>query len=160
MAEYWRDIAGFDGVYQVSNCGNVRRAQRGYQGRAKAKVLAASVNSSGYPLVLLYQRGVRKVSLVHRLVAEAFLGPAPNGAVVCHNNGNPSDNRVENLRWGTQSDNISDSVKHGTHRNTRKVECLRGHPLSGENLYLRANGRRECRTCIRDRVRRRSLTVL
>ena len=50
---------------------------------------------------------------VHKLVLLAFVGAAPEGHECCHNNGDPSDNRIENLRWGTRSENNIDAVKHG-----------------------------------------------
>lgn len=163
MDEIWRDVAGYDGVYQVSNAGRVRRTIAANEGRTKPGVLSPGISELGHGHVALTRDGKRKQIGVHRLVALAFIGPQPSPRhLVCHNNGDPRDNRVENLRWGTQSDNINDSVVHGTHRNTRKTHCIRGHELSGANLYRRSGGRRECRTCIRDRVRARqqSLTVL
>lgn len=57
-----------------------------------------------------------KAYMIHRLVLEAFVGPCPRGHEACHNNGNPADNRLENLRWGTREDNLRDIVRHGTRR--------------------------------------------
>lgn len=53
---------------------------------------------------------------VHRLVLEAFVGPRPEGMECCHYNGDPADNRLENLRWDTSKGNTSDSIRHGTVR--------------------------------------------
>lgn len=52
---------------------------------------------------------------VHRIVLEAFVGRCPNGMEACHNNGIPTDNRLENLRWDTHSSNMQDTILHGTH---------------------------------------------
>jgi len=52
---------------------------------------------------------------VHRLVLEAFIGPAPKGTICCHNDGDPTNNRLENLRWDTHSSNTRDAIRHGTY---------------------------------------------
>ncbi len=94
---------------------------------------------------------------IHHLVAETFIGPRPEGAWVLHNNGDPEDNRPENLRYGTAAENTADSVKHGTHANTRKTHCRNGHEFSAENTYFTVNGsHRQCRTCIAAKSARRS----
>lgn len=81
----------------------------------------------------------------------AFVGPCPDGMEVCHNDGNPENNRVENLRYGTRSDNMRDKRKHGTCYNSNKTRCKQGHPLSGENVYVPPNQPtwRQCRACFR-----------
>jgi len=58
--------------------------------------------------------GKEKSVMAHRFVMEVFVGPCPVGTQCCHNNGNPADNRVENLRWDTQLNNIADRDRHGT----------------------------------------------
>lgn len=86
---------------------------------------------------------------VHVLVAESFIGPKPEGLEVRHLNGNPEDNRVENLAYGTRSENVLDSVKHGTYRNanSEKTQCPRGHEYDRTNTYLTSRGTRQCRAC-------------
>jgi hypothetical protein len=90
---------------------------------------------------------------VHQLVAEAFIGPRPAGQEVRHLNGDPSDNRVENLAYGTRSQNVLDSVQHGTYRNNNreKGQCPQGHDYDTVNTYVDPRGRRRCRACRRDR---------
>lgn len=51
---------------------------------------------------------------IHRLVLEAFVGPCPEGMECCHNDGDPTNNRLDNLRWDTRQANVEDSIKHGT----------------------------------------------
>jgi len=163
MKEIWKPVVGYEDSYEVSDLGHVRRAHAMGRNTIAGHVLSPGVGAHGHHHVSLFKEGHKSQLLVHRLVALAFIGaPPPGREIVCHNDGDPFNNRVDNLRWDTQSSNIIDSVTHGNHRNTRKVQCIRGHDLSGENLYRRSNGRRECRTCIRDRVQRRmqSLTVL
>lgn len=85
---------------------------------------------------------------VHVLVAEAFLGPRPDGLMVCHNDNDPTNNVVANLRYDTQSSNVLDSVDVRSHRQTRKTHCIRGHEFSPHNTIQRASRKgRICRTC-------------
>ena len=55
-----------------------------------------------------------RIYLVHRLVLEAFVGPRPVGTECCHNDGNPANNALHNLRWGTRKTNMGDRIRHGT----------------------------------------------
>lgn len=68
----------------------------------------------GYPMVRLYGINRRRIA-IHTLVLETYVGPRPNDMGCRHLNGDPIDNRLENLCWGTQSENIRDAVKHKTH---------------------------------------------
>ena len=83
---------------------------------------------------------------VHVLVAEAYI-PRPQGSVeVRHLNNIPTDNRVENLAWGTRSDNVLDLRSVRTH-------CPAGHEYTSNNTYEQPNGWRRCRTCRREAKR-------
>jgi hypothetical protein len=96
--------------------------------------------------------GVRSRRKVHHLILEAFVGPRPEGLKACHNNGDGHDNRLDNLRWDTQANNIADMHRHrGGHHNALKTHCLRGHPLTPDNVYANGQGRK-CKTCARDRA--------
>jgi len=68
--------------------------------------------SNGYSRVHL---GLGNKKSIHRLVLETFVGPCPENMECCHNNGDKSDNRVENLRWDTKSNNSKDDIRHGIH---------------------------------------------
>lgn len=158
--ELWAPIAGYEGAYDVSSIGRVRSLPRtvahngsrpGGTARVRGRILRPKALKDGHLTVALCVSGERKFCYVHHLVLEAFVGPAPAvGMHACHNNGVPSDNRVENLRWGTVSDNMYDSVRHGTHVQARKTHCPKGHPLSGDNLIYYESSGRQCRTCVRD----------
>lgn len=86
---------------------------------------------------------------VHHLVMEAFVGPRPDGIETRHLNGDPADNRLSNLVYGTKAENTKDSVRHGTYRNGNmlKTHCIRGHEFNGENTYIAPKGYRRCRAC-------------
>ena len=105
MKEVWKDVVGHDG-YQVSNLGNVRSYVKNKDGRD----LKFIKNRQGYDTVCL-RRGNRR--LVHRLVADAFIPNPDNLPLVRHMDDDPSNNRVDNLAWGTQTDNMQDCVRHG-----------------------------------------------
>lgn len=109
-------------------------------------------DSDGY---LNLCRGGRasKVKVAH-LVAEAFIGPRPDGSVLRHLDGNPANNTPANLRYGSQSENQYDAVGHGTHAHAAKTHCPKGHPYDGPSVPGSRQGRR-CRVCRRDDMRRR-----
>lgn len=115
-AETWRDVPGWEGLYQVSDIGNVRSLDRlTSAGRlVKGRLLRAATNRDGYAHVGLRKNDRGGMLKVHRLVLLAFVGPPPLGTECCHKNGHPSDNRRENLRWGTPAENAIDKVLHGT----------------------------------------------
>lgn len=145
--ENWLPVQGYEGRYSVSDLGRVR-GPRGH-------VLRPSTGSTGYHSVGLSTPGEKtRLALVHRLVAIAFIADRSGGPRVLHGDGNPTNNTVANLRWGTDSDNRYDSVRHGTNRQAAQTECVHGHPFSSDNTYIRPNGNRQCRACNRVSVDR------
>lgn len=117
--ERWRPIPGFEGLYSVSDHGRVRaepRSVRRTDGRVQQRVggiLAPGAVQSGHLMVTLCRDGSRDRRRVHRLVLEAFVGPNPPGTEGCHNDGDPTNNRLENLRWDTVLANKADRERHG-----------------------------------------------
>lgn len=75
--------------------------------------------------------------------------PRPVGAMALHSCDNPPCCNPAHLRWGTAADNVADMVSRKRHSMNRKTECIKGHPLAGENLIVRKNGQRGCRICQR-----------
>ena len=106
----WRNVKDFDG-YRVSDTGVVKSRVNNRHGLGETyHVLKPVLNKNGYETVCL-GRGNRR--LVHRLVAEAFIPNPNNLPLVRHMDDDPLNNRVENLAWGTQTDNMQDCVRHG-----------------------------------------------
>lgn len=106
--EIWKDVVGFEGLYEVSNHGNVRNSV------TKRLKQPTKDKDSGRPFLLLWKNNQPKAVRVHRLVLFAFVGPNPPKYEGCHNDGNPWNNHVSNLRWDTTKANQEDRVKHGT----------------------------------------------
>lgn len=151
----WRPVVGYEGCYEVSDDGRVV-SLHGKTRPAGHLMALTPMKSGGYPSVGLCVGGVRKQHKVHHLVADAFIGRRPEGLIVRHLNGDPTDNRVENLRYGTLSENTRDSLAHGTQANARKTHCIHGHEFTEENTMWvdRKSGRspglgRICRSCHR-----------
>lgn len=159
-AEHWKSVPGFEGIYDVSDLGNIRSLdrvnRRGARLRGKDLRLIPA-NDRGYRKVVLYDGPTRKQALVHRLVLEAFVGPCPDGLEACHGDGNTTNNELANLRWDSSSANNFDIVEHGHHVHASKEACKRGHPYVAGNLAAspRAHWRR-CRACSREGDRART----
>lgn len=154
----WKRIPGFN-HYEVSDNGRVRSLDRvivrrdGIRKTCRGKEITHVVASTGHRTVHLYEGGVMQVKSVHRLVLEAFVGKPQPGQVCRHINGDANDNRVENLAWGSYSDNAFDCVKHGNHEMRNRTHCPRGHALMEPNLvrYELKQGHRKCKACHRAR---------
>ena len=117
--EYWTDITGYEGHYQISNYGNVRSLDRetinsiGAKRKRKGKVLTPFTNSTGYFYVTLSNGNSRKNKRLHCLVARAFLPNPKSKRTVNHINGKKGDNNLCNLEWATDSENHTHAFKTG-----------------------------------------------
>lgn len=100
--EFWADVVGYEGFYQVSNLGNIRAIN--YHNQGVVRNLKTNL-VAGYPHTILKINGEARNVHVHRLVAEAFIPNPDNKQYVNHKNGDRQDNRVENLEWVTCSEN-------------------------------------------------------
>ena len=156
--EEWRDIPGYEGLYMVSDEGKVWSIPREIvrSDGIRSKVPGGTLKGElvrGYPAVNIRNNGKGKVAYIHRLVMLAFIGPRPDGLYVCHNNGDRTDNRLQNLRYDTPSENSYDRCRHGTDHESNKTHCKRGHPLEFPNLVPSTlkNGSRSCLACSRAR---------
>lgn len=149
--EAWKPVLGYEGLYEISNLGRTQS----FHGRQPRILRPAIAGKGGYPMVNLARNGVNKSRTVHSLVAEAFIGPRPDGMEVRHKDGQPTNCRASNLTYGTSGDNNLDQVEHGTHNNASKDVCKNGHDYTEENTYYyhRADGsikQRACKICRRD----------
>jgi len=152
LTERWLPIPGYEQSYEVSDHGRIRALDRiTDRGRMwKGQMMTPATMPTGYQTVTLWQDGKQKTALVHRLVLSAFSGPAPEGTEGLHGNGDPSDNSLANLSWGTHSENQFDQVSHGTHANATKDICPSGHPYDDANTYFYpGKPHRACRECRR-----------
>lgn len=115
--EEWRPVVGHEDTYEVSDLGRVRSVPRRVRSRGghrvtRGRVLSPRPGYAGYVRVTMNGPS-RRAARVHRLVLEAFRGPCPPGGVCRHLNGDPADNRLVNLVWGTQVENMADCLRHG-----------------------------------------------
>ena len=156
-AERWLPVAGYEGLYEVSDQGRVWSVpRRDSMGRPQGGryLSPKSTGSTGYLKVTLMRDGVSDQRLVHRLVLEAFVGRCPDDSETRHLNATRTDNRLANLAWGTSSENNYDIVALGHHHNASRDTCKRGHLLEGDNLRVeyKPDGtikKRVCRECVR-----------
>ena len=107
MNEIWRDVIGYEGLYQVSNLGRVKSFYNG------GRIMKLSSSNNGYLHVGLCRDNKRKTRKVHRLVAEAFIPNPESKREVNHINGDKTDNRAENLEWCTPSENMQHAIVTG-----------------------------------------------
>ncbi len=143
MKETWKDIVGYEGLYQVSNFGRVKSLERYRSNHGKQQLISESIKSTrkdkqGYLLLDLYKDNKQKTVRVHRLVAEHFLNNPDNKETVNHIDGNKENNNVMNLEWSTFKEqnehlyknnlkskkNIDKAVKAMNKAQAKKVKCL------------------------------------
>lgn len=120
IVETWRPVANYEGAYEVSSLGKVRALERKVKfcrGRSrvqKGKILNQKLSGKGYYYVELWKDGHKKIKMVAHLVAEAFLGPRPQGLFVLHGPNGKRDNSEQNLSYGTAKENNYDRLRDGT----------------------------------------------
>jgi len=142
--EQWKDIVGYEGLYQISNIGRVKS----YPGDKTRGGIRKQKTSKGYAIVVLHNNCVKKTCSVHRLVAMAFVGNNDNKPEVNHLDENKLNNCTDNLQWvtskensnwGTRNQRISDYVKKhpipiclGQRHGRNKKTVIQLNPLTGE----------------------------
>ena len=152
-AERWLPIPDWEGYYEVSDLGRVRSIERlvSYRGgtprRIKSRILRQHTDKFGRKEVTLSVDGRSSLRRVHRLVLAAFVGPPPPGTECCHNDGDPANNSLGNLRYDSHSANMLDKQRHGTDHRRNQVLCKWGHRLAWPNL-VRSSARRGIRACL------------
>lgn len=115
MSELWKDINGYEGLYQISNKGKIRKLRfiNNICNKEKIFELTPQIINSGYQKVMLYKNGEYKNALVHRLVAEAFVENPDNKKIVNHKDGDKTNNYADNLEWVTHGENMTHAYKNG-----------------------------------------------
>lgn len=155
--ERWLPIVGWEGFYEVSDLGRVRSLDRVVPHprgdlHLRGKILKLGYHMNEYRTTVLSRPGVRRTPYVHQLVLTTFIGERPEGMVACHGVGGRWDNRLSNLRWGTQSENVLDwtTTSDTNQVNARKTTCARGHRLVPPNLLAESwvpDRWRKCLAC-------------
>lgn len=120
--EIWKDIAGYEGFYKISNLGKIKSLPR--KG-VKEKILNPSKNNRGYLRVGLSAKGKVRYDSIHRLVAETFIENPKKMPEVNHIDGNKLNNNIENLEWVTKSENEKHAYKIGLRKMTSKQKEAR-----------------------------------
>lgn len=125
--EFWKDVKGYEGLYQVSNEGRVKSLN--YKRTGKEKILCPKKHNKGYLQIQLMNGDKNKTYTIHRLVAEAFIENPDNLPCVNHKDENKKNNNVENLEWCTYKQNFEAYVKN--------------HPNFAENRNYEKSKRRK-----------------
>lgn len=159
--ENWLPISGYEGLYEVSDRGRVRSLDRTYPHprkgitRWRGRIMKATPGKNGYRRATLTKDGFQTPYYVHTLVLEAFRGARPfAGAYGRHLDDDKLNNRLDNLAWGTPSENNYDRVRNGGHPCANKTHCPQGHEYNAENTYVSPRGWRYCTPCRIERTRK------
>lgn len=144
MMEEWKNIKGFDGVYQVSSIGRIKALpMRKLRGRffhdSPERILTIRTNTRGYSQINLQHNKYKKTFLVHRLIADAFLCRPKNMDQVNHKNGIKTDNRVDNLEWCTIQENITHSITTGLKKKQRGEQLPFSKLKEADVLFIRSS---------------------
>ena len=117
MIESWKDIKGYEGLYQVSDLGRVRRNR---------KIIKPFIDSrkKGYKIITLCKQGKRKRFSAHRLVTQAFLENPKGLEQVNHKDGNPSNNSLRNLEWVSNRQNTQHAYDTGLNSKAVKMQVV------------------------------------
>ena len=120
MKEKWKDIKGYEGIYQVSNLGRVRSFAKSYD----PHIMTPMPNQKGYMRIFLINGTRHRWLRVHRLVAMAFIPNPNNLPQVNHKDGNKKNNCVDNLEWVTNEENWEHAVRNGFNYYNKKPVAL------------------------------------
>ena len=128
--EEWKELRGFNGVYFISNEGRIksisREVKNGRTGKRvnEENISIGTINSSGYIIVTLRKNNKGKVYSMHRLVAQEFIPNPKNKPFINHKDGIKTNNKVANLEWCTQLENVQHAIKIGLWKLEKPIKCL------------------------------------
>lgn len=123
--EIWKDVKDYEGLYQVSNYGNVKRIKDNY-------IFKQNKNSRGYRIITFTKNKKEKSVSVHRIVAETFISNPNNLSQINHIDGDKMNNKVDNLEWCTQSENMKHAYKTGLE--IKKGKKVKQYDLEGNYI--------------------------
>ncbi|MET4703046.1 HNH endonuclease [Frigoribacterium sp. UYMn621] len=145
MGAEWFPLVGFESHYSITGTGRIRRNG--------AIVDMKTHLAKGYPTLRVSVNGKTTLVQVHRALGLAFIPNPADLPVVRHKNDDPSDFRLENLEWGTQTDNNLDAIRNGLNVMSNKTHCKNMHEFTFENTQIertRSGIHRKCRICSRE----------
>ena len=135
MKEIWKDIKDYEGLYQVSNLGRVKRITTG-------RVLKPLKHADGYLMVKLSKNSIVYTKTVHRLVAEAFIPNPEHKSEINHIDENKTNNSLDNLEWMTRKENINHGTRTERMSKTQSIPIIATNIKTGESKEF--YGAREC----------------
>lgn len=147
--EIWKDIVGYEGLYQVSNMGNVRSLYRTVRCGNKdntlnGKLLTPAKNKCGYLYVNLRKNGETKSKNIHRLVAEHFVPNPMCKPQVNHLDENKENNKADNLDWVTAKENANHGSRNYKISEYRKQNVVAINEISGEKIFFETVNEANC----------------
>lgn len=155
--EVWKDIVGYEGLYQASNLGRIRSFYKPHGKLRKVpKILKQRLSNKGYPMVNLSKNGKAKKYSVHRLVYEAFIGKIPEGMQVNHKDENKQNNVLSNIdtlmspkqnsNWGTRNERVAKANRLVQKNGKTKSKSVIQKSLQGEIIKIWASAHEIQRT--------------
>ncbi|MDN6735933.1 MAG: NUMOD4 motif-containing HNH endonuclease [Tetragenococcus koreensis] len=128
MEEIWKNIPGYEGIYEASNLGRIRThknkitfTEKHGRRRWKQRILKQKTDKNGYKRVELWKDGQHKTRIVHQLVAITFLPNRENKPLINHKDCNPSNNHIDNLEWATYSENLIHAYVNGLNKEAVRI---------------------------------------
>lgn len=147
--EIWKDVQGYEGLYQVSNLGRVKSLPKYHYKRER--ILKPTDNGNGYKIVGIRENGRRLNFYVHRLVATAFVPNPKRLGYVNHKDYNKDNNMASNLEWCTQKENVNYSIER-----MKKPRQVTYSSTGHKYIYFR-NGK--YRVCVPNKIEKRFNTL-
>ncbi len=154
MKEIWKDIEEYEGLYQISNLGRVKRILfiNNIISKPENRILSNKLDNLGYVQVTLCKNGTRKYKRIHRLAAKAFLPNPNNLPCVNHKDGDKNNNRIDNLEWCTHSYNTKHALSNGL-IDANKIKKARQKNIkkAQEISHLQNVGETNCKSVLREK---------